>query len=249
MEISFYFKNLDSTDAIKAYCQEKLNKLKDRFHHIEGVDVRFKLVRQHQVCEITVHADATVYHVTKQDKDLYAAIDQATDTLHIQVDKHHKKADNRAVALNAADVLPSFEPGTPVQEDITIQIYEAPPKPMTDEEAILQLQNEKYRFHLYHHADERKYSLVFARPDGNFSLIAPTKELGQYQEKVVSYSNNELKEISFSLYPVSVKNIAEAVEQIRENSLEYLAFVNEETKRINVLFHGKNGALAIKRPA
>ena len=247
MDIAYYFKNLEPTDAIKQYCSEKLTKLKDRFHHIEAVDVRFNLVRQNQVCELTVHADSTVFHVTKQDKDLYASIDLATETLNTQVDKYHKKLDGRSSSRNAADIIPSFIQAAP-KEEVTIHVYEAPPKPMTDTEAILQLQNEKFRFHMFHHIEEKRYSLVLPRPDGNYSIIAPTKELGVYNEKVVSMKESELSEISFALYPLSILTIPEAVDQWRENNLEYFAFVNEESRRMNVLFYSKNGELALKKP-
>ncbi|MES0489162.1 MAG: ribosome-associated translation inhibitor RaiA [Leptospirales bacterium] len=247
MDIAYYFKNLEPTEAIKQYCSEKLTKLQDRFHHIEAVDVRFNLVRQHQVCELTVHADSTVFHVAKQDKDLYASIDLATETLNTQVDKYHKKMDGRTSSRSAADVIPSFTPVAP-EEQVTIHVYEAPPKPMTDTEAILQLQNEKFRFHMFHHIEEKRYSLVLPRPDGNYSLISPTKELGQYNEKVVSFREANINEISFSLYPLSILTIPEAIDLLRENNLEYFAFVNEESRRMNILFYEKTGDLALKKP-
>lgn len=244
MNISFYFKNLDSTEAIKAYATEKLEKIKDRLHHIEAVDVRFKLLRQNQVCEITVHADATVFHLQKANKDLYASIDEAVDTLNIQIDKYHKKIDEKSATL---DVLPVREPQKAADE-FTIHIYDAPIKPMTDVEAILQLRSEKYKFHMFHHIDEKRYSMVFARVDGNYSIVSPTKELGQYEEKVVKFGNDELKDVSFSLYPVSIMPVSEALEKLSENHLEYLAFVNEESRRLNILFISKSGELALKRP-
>jgi len=244
MNVAFYFKNLEPTDAIKEYCKEKISKIQDRLHHIEAVDVRFKLLRQNQVCEVTVHADATVFHVQKQDKDLYAAIDATVDILNIQIDKYHKKIGEKSTAM---EIMPTRE--NPLEkEDHTIHVYEAAVKPMTDLEAILQLQSEKFKFHMYHHAEEKRYSMVFARPDGNYSLISPTKELGQYEEKIVKVKDNTLKDIAFSLYPLSILSVSEAIEQRNESNLEYLAFVNEESRRLNILFISKNGELALKKP-
>jgi len=244
MNTVFYFKNLEPTDAIKEYCKEKIGKIQDRLHHVEAVDVRFKLLRQNQVCEVTVHADSTVFHVQKQEKDLYAAIDATVDILNIQIDKYHKKIGEKSTAL---EIMPTRDTGKAEQE-FTIHVYEAAPKPMTDLEAILQLQNEKFKFHMYHHIDQKRYSMVFARPDGNYSLISPTKELGQYEEKVVKVKEDSLKDISYSLYPLSIMSVSEAIEQRNENHLEYLAFVNEESRRLNILFVSKNGELAIKKP-
>jgi putative sigma-54 modulation protein len=244
MNIAFYFKNLEPTDAIKEYCKEKIGKIKDRLHHIEAVDVRFKLLRQNQVCEITVHGDATVFHVQKQDKDLYASIDAAVDILNIQMDRYHKKIGEKSTAF---EIMPTRENALS-KEDHTIHVYQAPVKPMTDLEAILQLQNEKFKFHMYHHIEEKRYSMVFARPDGNYSLISPTKELGQYEEKIVKMKDNSLKDVAYSLYPLSILSVSEAIEQRNESNLEYLAFVNEESRRLNILFISKNGELALKKP-
>ena len=244
MNIAFYFKNLEPTEAIKEYSKEKIGKIKDRLHHIEAVDVRFKLLRQNQVCEITVHADSTVFHIQKQDKDLYASIDAAVDILNIQIDKYHKKIGEKSTTH---EIMPLAD-GVLAKEDHIIHVYQAPVKPMTDLEAILQLQNEKFKFHMYHHIDEKRYSMVFARPDGNYSLVSPTKELGQYEEKIVKLKENSLKDVSFSLYPLTIMSVSEAIEQRHENNLEYLAFVNEESRRLNILFISKNGELALKKP-
>ncbi|MDH5721313.1 MAG: ribosome-associated translation inhibitor RaiA [Spirochaetia bacterium] len=249
MSVSFYFKNLEPTEGIKEHTSEKLEKVRERFHHVEGIDVRFSLERQNQICEITVRADSTVFHVEKSEKDLYAAIDLALDTLSTQVDKYHKKIDSRTLNSDeeAAQILPSFQTAAHSEETV-INIYDAPVKPMDDFEAALQMQLHKYRFLMYHEADKKKYSLCFLRPDGNYSIIKPTETLGQYEENIFKFKNNKLEKLSVSLYPLSLFTIPEAVEQIRESNHEYLAFVNEESRRMNVLFYAKSGQLGLKRP-
>ncbi|MDH5716106.1 MAG: ribosome-associated translation inhibitor RaiA [Spirochaetia bacterium] len=249
MSVSFYFKNIEPTEGLKTHANEKLDKIKERFHHVEGIDVRFSIERQNQICEITVRADSTVFHIEKKEKDLYAAIDLAVDTLNYQVDKYHKKIDSRNTPEDVGQVLPSFQVA-PKSEEIVINIYDAPIKPMDDIEAILQIRTHKYRFLMYHGENQKKYSLCFMRPDGNYSIIKPAGDIGQYEETVAKMKdNNELDKISVSLYPLSLLTVPEAVEQLRENNLEYFAFVNEESKRMNVLFLSKNDSLGIKKPA
>jgi putative sigma-54 modulation protein len=246
MEIAYYFKNLPATEAIKAYAAKKIEKLKERLHHIEGIDVRFSLERQNQFFEITVHGDATVFHLKKGDKDLYAAMDIALDVLNNQIDKYRKKFEERSTELRDK-YLPISDDR--VQEDETeIVVHDAEIKPMNDLEAILQLRTKKLRFLMYHHADERYYGLATGRNDGNYSIVMPSPG-GGFVETVYRFQSDTLEKLAEAIYHVSKFTVAEALDVLSEANLEYLAFVNEETGRLNILFHSQNGGLMIKRPA
>lgn len=248
MNISYYFKNLEATDALKDYAAEKMSRLEDRLHHIEGIDVRFQLLRQNQIFEVTVHADATVFHVRKTEKDMYAAIDVALDALLSQIDKHRRKLDEKNPTHETHHLIPSFDK-PPVSDENTISVHEALAKPMDDLEAVLQLKAGRFRFRMFHHSDEKKYSMISIRPDGHYSIISPMVDDRQYREKVISLSeDNRIEIISESLYPMSRSTVAEAIDMLEENNLDFLGFVNEETGRLNVIFHGKHGELVIKRP-
>ena len=246
MEIAYYFKNLPPTDAIKAYATKKIDKLKERLHHIEGIDVRFSLERQNQFFEITVHGDSTVFHLKKSDKDLYAAIDNALDVLNNQIDKYRKKFEEKT-----SEVREKFLPTTDdrvLEDETQIEVRDAEVKPMDDLEAILQLRSKKFRFLMYHHADEKYYGLATARNDGNYSIAMPSSG-GGFVEMVVRLSENKLEKLAESVYPVSKFTVAEALDMLGEANLDYLAFVNEDTGRLNVIFHAQGGGIMIKRPA
>ncbi|MCX7632819.1 MAG: ribosome-associated translation inhibitor RaiA [Turneriella sp.] len=246
MEIGYYFKNLPPTEAIKQYAAKKIEKLKDRLHHIEGIDVRFSLERQNQSFEITVHGDATVFHLKKSDKDLYAAIDNAIDVLNNQIDRYRKKLEEKTAEAREM-FLPRLEERS-VPEETEIGVREAEIKPMDDLEAILQLRSKKYRFLMYHHANSEQYGLVTARNDGNYSIVMPAKE-GGFTETIVRLNGNSLEKLAESIYPVSRLTVAEALDVLNESNLDFLAFVNDDTGRLNVIFHAHGGGIMIKRPA
>lgn len=246
MNINFYFKNIEPTEAIKNYVSEKLQKVEERLHHVQAVNVRFLVEREKQICEVSIQAEATMFHVKKINTDLYAAIDNVVDTLNIQIDKHHKKMDSKNPHVSA-EGFPYFEQ-EPIDEENPISFYNAAAKPMTNLEAITQLQMEKYKFFMFHLLDSKRYSLVYLRPDGLYSIVTPTAEFGQYKDHVVKLKDNELHDLSVSLFPMSILTLAEAVSQLEDNQMEYIVFVNEDTRRMNVLFHEKNGTLALKQP-
>ncbi len=245
MKVAYYFKNIEPTEAIKDYIDEKMAKLDSRFHHVEGADARLGVIRQNQFFEITIHADSTVFHIKKTNKDMYAAIDSCVDALQKQVDRHHKK--NERVTAEPHPMSPALDlPDEAVEA--TIHVHDAPAKPMSDTEAILQLQAQKFRFLMFHHSNEKRYSFLFIRPDGNYSVISPTSELGQYEERVVTLVESELKTIAVSLYPMSTMTHGDAVDKLRESMTDFLVFVNEATRRMNLIFLGKHGELVIQRP-
>lgn len=246
MEIAYYFKNLPPTEAIKQYATKKIEKLKERLHHIEGIDVRFSLERQNQFFEITVHGDSTVFHLKKSDKDLYAAIDNALDVLNNQIDKYRKKLEEKTAVAREV-FLPKSDERT-IPEETEIDVRDAEIKPMDDLEAILQLRSKKFRFLMYHHADSERYGLVTARNDGNYSIVMPSSG-GGFTETVVRLNGNTLEKLAEAVYPVSKFTVAEALDVLNEASLDYLAFINEDTGRLNVIFHAHGGGIMIKRPA
>ncbi|MBV6493681.1 MAG: hypothetical protein LDLANPLL_01704 [Turneriella sp.] len=246
MDIAYYFKNLPPTEAIKSYASKKLEKLKERLHHIEGVDVRFSLERQNQFFEITVRGDATVFHLKKSDKDLYAAIDNALDVLNNQIDKYRKKFEEKVVVTKEA-LTPAPEEAQE-DEELEIEMRNAEIKPMDDVEAILQLRSHKHHFVMYHQADPKRYGLVTERNDGNYSIVVRGDD-GGFLEKIMKFSEGKLEKRAESVFPVSKFTIAEALDVMRESRLDYLAFLNEETDRLNVIYKRQGGGFLIKRPA
>ncbi len=248
MNISFYFKNLEPTEALKDYAREKLSKLNDRLHHIESVDVRFSLLKQLQTFEVTVHADATVFHLRKSEKDMYAAIDVTVDVLFKQIERYRTKLESKTAVTDKFDLIPQSPEAS--DEDITISVYDAPVKPMSDEEAVLQLRANRFQFLMYHTENQNRYSVVLARPDGNYSIINPKdNDPGQYTETVFRLKGTELDRLSQSVYPMSRLSISEAIDHIVETSSPYFVYVNDESGRMNLLFRGKNAELILKKPA
>ena len=244
MDVSFYFKNLDPSEAIRNYVSEKLERLDKRFHHVEGCDARFEVERQNQIFELTIHADSTVFHIKKSEKDLYAAIDSSLSALNKQVDRYHKKIDSR----NDPIPLPPAELDSDVYDD-AILIHSAPAKPMDDHEAILQLRAHKFKFLMYHSSTESRYNLLMTRADGNYSVIKSTEEPGNYEEHVFRVEQDKLEKVSVTLYPLMRITVLAAVERLKESSLDFFTFVNEESGRMNLLFQSKHEELILQRPA
>ena len=96
MKVHFTFRHMDSTEALKAHTEEKLERLK-RFEDTElDVHVVFEVEKFHKTVEFTVATKGHTFVVSETRDDMYEAIDLGVDKLNRQFRrdksrrKHHK---------------------------------------------------------------------------------------------------------------------------------------------------------------
>lgn len=96
MRIYVNGKNIDITDAIKAYAKEKLGKVATHYDQIEGIDVMLTVIKnpsvaENHTAEVTCKMTTGVLHVTENAESMYASIDLVADKLARQVQKFKDK--------------------------------------------------------------------------------------------------------------------------------------------------------------
>jgi putative sigma-54 modulation protein len=140
--------------------------------HVENLDHH---------AEITVKAGRFLLRGTARSPDMYASIDAAADKIERQLKKHkgritdaHQRANGRAAEGRRVDVrhdvLDVLEhPDRPSHRVVKSTQFEA--KPMTLDEAILQLDLLDASFYVFQNADDRAINIVYRREDGNCGLI------------------------------------------------------------------------------
>jgi putative sigma-54 modulation protein len=85
MRIAFTFRNIDSSDAIKAYASEKLAKLQKYMRAPLDAEVTLSKERHHHHVEVVLRSDGHTYVATEVSEDMYASIDLVTDVVDRQV--------------------------------------------------------------------------------------------------------------------------------------------------------------------
>ena len=81
MQIRFTFRNLDSSEAIKAHAQEKLDKLNKYFRGPVDVEVTLSVERHEHTVGIHLSAHGEAYDVSDVSEDMYASLDLAVDKM------------------------------------------------------------------------------------------------------------------------------------------------------------------------
>ena len=94
MNINITGHRLEVTPALKAFTQEKFNKLERHFDHITSINVIFDVEKLRQIAEATVFVAKGELHASSEAEDLYAAIDTLIDKLDRQLIKHKEKIRN-----------------------------------------------------------------------------------------------------------------------------------------------------------
>ena len=96
MRIYVNGKNIEITDAIKAYAKEKIGKVATHYDQIEGIDVMLTVIKnpsvaENHTAEVTCKLTTGAVHVTETAESMYASIDLVADKLSRQVKKFKDK--------------------------------------------------------------------------------------------------------------------------------------------------------------
>ena len=173
MNINIRGDKIEVTDSIKNYVREKLERLNKYFEDASKIDahVIIRARNGEQIIEVTVPTSKYTLRAEEKHSDLYAAIDLVVDVLERQIRKNKTKLNKRR---DAADVVFSFIPEEDEEYVETNQVVKRKTiekKPMSEEEAILQMELLDHDFFLYNDVDQECFAVLYKRKDGNYGII------------------------------------------------------------------------------
>ena len=91
MHLSITFKNVDSSEYLKSYAQEKLDRLDKLLDHPGSADLVLRVENQSRIAEINLKSNHLSIHAREENTEMHAAIDIATDKLKRQITKKKEK--------------------------------------------------------------------------------------------------------------------------------------------------------------
>ncbi|MGL5743005.1 MAG: ribosome hibernation promoting factor [Legionella sp.] len=92
MQINITGHRMDVTPALRAFTEEKFDKLERHFDQITSINVVFDIEKLRQIAEATVYVAKGELHASSESDNLYAAIDTLIDKLDRQLIKHKEKS-------------------------------------------------------------------------------------------------------------------------------------------------------------
>ena len=91
MQINITGHHVDITAALRAYVEDKFERLERHFDNMTNVHVILEVVKERQKAEATIHVSRGQVYADSEDENMYAAIDSLTDKLVRQIKKHKEK--------------------------------------------------------------------------------------------------------------------------------------------------------------
>jgi putative sigma-54 modulation protein len=178
MRLQVKGKNVEVSDSIRSYAEHKLSKLEGRLHELTLVELELAVERNpsiahNQVAEATVWTKGPVLRAREASTDMKASIDQLTEKLLRQV-KHYRDRRTRRGNRGTANADQGGMPVTPEETDLQIvKSKQFVLKPMSAEEAVLQLELIGHDFFVFRNADSEDINVVYRREAGGYGLIEP----------------------------------------------------------------------------
>ena len=171
VKFNIHGKKLEVTDSIKAYIEEKLGRLDKYFEDPDNITatVLIKLRGKDQVVEATINANKFVLRGEESHSDLYAAIDKVSDIIERQIRKNKTRIKKRHKEAPTAFVLDFDVEEENKNEIVKRKVVEG--KPMSEEEAILQMELVSHDFFAFKNADTGKVEILYKRKDGNYGVL------------------------------------------------------------------------------
>jgi putative sigma-54 modulation protein len=180
VDITVSSRHVEVSPSLRATTIEKIGRLERFDGGIDRAEVRFQEERNprianKEVCEVTLHGNGHIVRAKVAAPDQFAAVDLAIEKLEHQLEKLKK----RTVARNHGKAH-----ATPAKGAVAVAIAETEPvegrlvrtkrfhmKPMSTDEAILQMDLLGHEFFLFEHADTGQAAVVYRRADGDVGLI------------------------------------------------------------------------------
>ena len=174
MKFTFTDKKVTLPKKVHEYAEKKVGKL-DRYFQTEAdTSVVFSVEKGRNNAEVTVRSGGTIIRVSESTADMFASIDAAVADIERQLRKNKAKLEKRLkkdAFVRTADET-SFVPEEPEEVYDVVRTKRFPIKPMTVEEAVLQMNLVGHTFFASKNEDAGgAFSVVYRRESGGYGLI------------------------------------------------------------------------------
>jgi putative sigma-54 modulation protein len=180
MQLQVKGRNLEVSESIRSYAQQKLGKLERQLDdprvELELAVERNPSIAANHVAEATIWTKGPVLRAREASTDMRASIDQLVAKLERQLTRYRKQSrSRRRKAARANEAAAESTPVFPDEAEPTIvKTKQFAVAPMTPEDAVIQLELIGHDFFVFRNGDSQELNVVYRRRDGNYGLIEPS---------------------------------------------------------------------------
>ena len=180
MKFTFTCKKISLNDSVKAYAEKKIGKLEKYFKEEPEATVTFAVEKKNRcIVEVMLRgANGTLFRAVCEDADgdMRGAIDEAVS----QIDRKIRKNKTRlAKNLRSDAIVPEVPEEFDIHEEREFDIVRTKRfavKPMTTDEAILQMNLLDHSFYVFRRIDDNAICVVYTRNSGGYGIIETSEQ-------------------------------------------------------------------------
>jgi len=183
VDIAIRAKNVELNESLRASVEEKLARVTRHLDGMERAEVHFfeeknPRIAEREVCEVTLHGHGHIVRAKASAPDAFAAVERVVEKLEHRMAKLKGRMVNRSHSrrngsVHSATDRISDDDDTETDEDQSkiVKTKQFAIKPMTPEEAALQMDLLGHDFFFFTNAETSRAAVVYRRNDGHVGLI------------------------------------------------------------------------------
>jgi putative sigma-54 modulation protein len=171
MKISVTFRNGEGENWQKLYVEERIKKLKKYLDMPAETHIILSTEKFRNFVEINLSANGWNVNAKEEAKDMHLAVDGCIDKIEKQLKKQKEKNREhkpKTIRHSEAKVAEGEEEST---TNKIVETRKMVLKPMSHDEAVMEMEGNKTRFIIYRDSSSENVSLVYRLDDGNYALI------------------------------------------------------------------------------
>ena len=175
MKFQFREKKIKLPGNVHAYAEKKVMKLARYFEEDAEALIVFSAEKNRNKVELTVHGAGTWFRASESTSDMFASIDAAVGTIEGQIRKNKTRLARRLkqdAFVRSVQEETSFVPETAEDDLSIVKAKKFYFRPMTREEAVLQMNLLEHNFFAFRDEDNGgSFAVVYRRNDGGYGII------------------------------------------------------------------------------
>jgi putative sigma-54 modulation protein len=177
VDISVSSRHVEVSPALRDAVVEKIGRVERYLEGMDRAEVHFSAERnprieQREICEVTITGGRHVVRAKVAAADQFAAVDAAVDKLEQQLHKLKTRLIARSHGkLHGVKAAQRVVDGEDAGEARLVKVKRFAVKPMTVDEAILQMDLLGHSFFFFENAESGAPAVVYRRADGDIGMI------------------------------------------------------------------------------
>lgn len=172
MNVTYTTRGFELTDQIRKFSEDKLRKI-ESLDDLIDVTLNLEHARHMFRAELLVHNRSARFNAIETTPDVFKSINAVIDKIQKQVKRHKEKriGRKRMAPSRTTDLIARMAGTETIVMPRIIRARKQDVKPMSQEEAVLQMETGRHSFLVYRDTETDRITILFRRKDGHYGLV------------------------------------------------------------------------------